>query len=177
MAKRSGPRTFPVGQYFAPFVALTIILLFPVASAQMTPGGVALSTSVGQGSDIGLAYALSSQARINLGLGFASETPDSGKSRSNFSVQTGFWMVQPAMESMSTFYGGGVEFQTTSGSVSHGDLGLMAMAGAEYAFSKRLSVGSLVGLAYRFGDTSAGGRKGSSLATARVGVFLTWWFI
>jgi hypothetical protein len=105
-----------------------------------------------------------------------SSNPETGPASSGFTVQTGVWYLRPALESVSTFVGGMLEFRSIGGASPQGDMAVVAQAGAEYAVAPRFAVGSSIGLAFRTGDSSAGGRPGSSFATTRVALFLTWWF-
>ena len=155
---------------------LGVLFVASVMSGQLQPGGLALSTAFGEDSNVGGAYALSENKRVNFGVGFHSASPDSGASRTAFAVQTGMWFYRPAVENVSTFYGGSVEFRSSTGARRVGDLGLSANVGVEYSLSRRFAVGTYMGLTFRFGDTSADGNKGYSVGTARMGVFLTWWF-
>lgn len=166
-----------------PFVMKRLVLLLVAAvlvsaalHAQLNRGGLAISTAVGGGTNVGGAYALSENLRTNLGIGFLSINPDTGRNRSSFAVQAGLWRYQPAVEDVTTFYGGTVEFSVMSGVRVVGDFAISANAGAEYWFSRRFAAGGYVDLRFQSGDRSAGGVKGSSLGTAGIVVFLTWWF-
>jgi hypothetical protein len=52
---------------------------------------------------------------------------------------------------------------------------LIAQAGAEYAVGRSFGVGTVVGLGYGSGGTSAMGAKGSRFGTVEVAVVMTWW--
>ncbi len=158
-------------------VLVTVVLFAFVGSAQLVPGRIALTTAVGLAPDVGASYAISDRLRLNFGIGFNTSSPDSGASRSTFSIETGLWVSQTPMDGVSTFYGGAIQFRSASGTRTAGDMGIIAQAGAEYAFSKRFSAGSYVGLEFRTGDTSADGKKGAMIATTRVGLFLSWWIL
>lgn len=124
-----------------------------------------------------MSYAATGSLRINLGIGFTSAKPDAGPARSEFLVRPGVWFVQMAADNVSLFYGGAFEFLARSGGTSTGDVGLIAQAGAEYAVGRSFSVGTVVGLGYGSGDTSAFGAKGSRFGTAEVAVMMTWWVL
>jgi hypothetical protein len=177
ITSKPGSLVFKDLTFRAFFLTLATLLLSTLALGQPTSPRFALTTAIGQGSDVGMSYAFSGHWRLNFGLGFSTSVPDSGATASSFSVQTGAWRLQPVEGPLSAFYGGAVEFMTRSGARSTGDIGLILQAGAEYSISPRFALGSLAGLEYWFGDTSASGREGSRFGTARVGIFLTWWVL
>jgi hypothetical protein len=141
----------------------------------MSEGRFAVTASLPQASDLGMSYAASGNVRVNLGIGFTSVSPDVGPSRSEFTVRPGVWYVQKAVDAVSLFYGGSLEFLARSGGTSTGDVGLIAQAGADYAVARSFSVGAVVGLGYHSGDTSASAAKGSRFGTVDVAVVMTWW--
>lgn len=159
-----------------------IVLILAVAAwtpafSQMSAGRFAVMASLPQGPDVGISYAATGNLRINLGVGFLSANPDVGPARSEFTVRPGVWFVQKAVDNVSLCFGGALEFLAQSGGTSTGDVGLIAQAGAEYAVGRSFSVGTVVGLGYGSGDTSAFGAKGSRFGTTEAAVVLTWWVL
>lgn len=143
----------------------------------MSAGRVAVTATLPQGPDVGMSYAATNNLRLNLGIGFASSKPDVGPARSEFAVRPGVWFVQKAVDNVSLFFGGALEFLAQSGGTSTGDMAVIAQAGAEYAVGRSFSVGTVVGLGYGSGDTSASGAKGGRFGTAEGAVVMSWWIL
>lgn len=165
-------------------VLLVVVALLIVSSAtfaQLTQGKMAITTSIGPGAAIGGAYALSDNMRLNAGLNFnsTSYTPSGGSSvsQTTFGIGASLWMYKPAMENVSMFYGGGVNFGSVGAAgntPSSSTFGITLTAGTEYWFNSHFAWGGNVNI----GFTSSGpsGATTSVFGTQGVGTSLTWWF-
>ncbi len=167
-------------------LAVALLVVSSVTFAQLTQGKFAITTSIGPGGSIGGAYALSDNMRLNAGLNFNSTsvtvaatalTPSASASQTNFGIGASLWMYKPAMESVTMFYGGGVNFGS-AGAVgntpSSSTLGITVTAGAEYWFNSHFAWGGNINVGY----TSSGpsGATTSVFGTQGVATSLTWWF-
>ncbi len=168
-------------------VAVAVLLVSSATFAQLTQGKMAVTTSIGPGAAIGGAYALSDNMRLNAGINFNSTsfTPSGGSSvsQTNFGIGASLWMYKPAMENVTMFYGGGLQFGSagaigTSGQpgyvASTSTFGVTLTTGAEYWFNSHFAWGGNINI----GFTSSGpsGATTSVVGTQGVATTLTWWF-
>jgi|GEM_PF-4564508 len=154
-------------------VVVALLLVSVVSFAQLSAGKIAVTTDLG-GAQLGGAYALSENMRIDGGLIFNSVSPPSpATSTTTFGLGANIKMYNPAMENVTYFYGAGLSFSTTNTSPSTSSLGVRVMGGAEYWFSSRFAWGGYVSLG--FSSSGASGATTSMFGTQAVGTTLTWW--
>jgi hypothetical protein len=154
-------------------VVVAILVVSVAAFGQLSAGKMAVTTDL-NGGQLGGAYALSENMRIDAGLIFNSSTPPVGNSVSTFGIGANIKMYNPAMENVTMFYGAGLSFTSTNTTPSSSGLGVRVMAGAEYWFSSRFAWGGYVSLG--FSSSGPSGATSSSFGTQGVGTTLTWWF-
>ncbi|MFZ1977606.1 MAG: hypothetical protein WAV76_06580 [Bacteroidota bacterium] len=151
-------------------VALVFMLATSIGTAQLKEGAFGIQAgvlggsalysnsqgvSVGSTSLTGL-YNVNQTLRVGFSVGFASVSPSSGSSTSDFEIGIGVDSYLSSSDHVSTLVGvrlGYLSYTPGYGtSISGVDIGLKA--GAEYAFSSRFSIQAFVGLDYRNGGPS-----------------------
>lgn len=152
-------------------VVLAVLLVSSVSMAQLSAGKIGISTDIPAGS-IGAAYALSENMRLDAGLSFSSTSTTGGTSSTGFGIGGSVKLYSPAMENVSYFYGGGVNFGSV-GSPAVTTIGVNVLGGAEYWFSSRFAMGGYVSLGFtNFGPSGA---TTTVIGTQGVSTTLTWW--
>lgn len=160
------------------FVAVAILIVSSLSLAQMTAGKMAFSSDImtGGGGSIGGAYALSENMRLDIGLSFIMTSPPSpATSTTAFGIGAAVKMYNPAMENVSYYYGGRFSYGTNGGTPAVSSLYVGALAGADYWFSPRFSMGGQVN--FGFGSAGASGATTTTIGTQLgYGGTASWWF-
>jgi len=152
------------------FIALVVLVLATTTlSAQITPGGLAITGLVGGmvNNGVGIGYGLSENLKVNGVIGFSSISNDNG---GNFGFGASGQYYLNTTENVSTFVGAefGLDFVSFGGGTSDTYVNVGAFLGAEYWFSPKFSWAGTVGFGLSSGTNVFIGTNMSS--------GLTWWF-
>ncbi|MBW7887073.1 MAG: hypothetical protein H3C35_01775 [Bacteroidetes bacterium] len=104
------------------FVVAAVLLVSSISFAQLSAGKIGVTTDLG-GGQLGGAYALSENMRLDGGLVFNSSS-FAGTSVSTFGLGVNIKLYNPIVENVSYFYGGGLSFTSSSGTPSTTNLGV-----------------------------------------------------
>ena len=150
---------------------LSVLGLNGVMVAQLQKGNVGIAKVFDSSTLLTGSYGQSENFRLNIGLGFESEQRDS--TTSTYSVNIGGWFYKPAVENVSMFLGGSVEFGGVSKkSSSATSFGLHGVLGAEYWLAPHFSIAGWGQFGFK---QLSGPPKISTIATEGVLVSITWW--
>mgnify|MGYP001609159562 FL=1 len=163
---------------------LAIFLVSATGLAQLKQGAWGITADITGSNSLGVAYALMSNLRLGVNLGF-STTGASGAKTTGFLIGAGGWYYLGTSENVSAFVGGGLSFNSqsvptvtfdpitglpTSSTQTTSTFGAAGQFGAEYWFSQKFSAHGFL----QFMLTTATG-AGLSIGTT-TGTGLTWYF-
>lgn len=165
-------------------LVLAIFLASMTSYGQLKQGSWGVTADITGSNSFGIAYALMSNLRLGVNLGFSTTGP-SGAKTTGFLIGAGGWYYLGTTENVSAFAGGGLSFnsqsvpttgfdpvtlQPTTSTVTTSTFSFGGQFGAEYWFSQKFSAHGVL----QFMLSTASG-AGLSIGTT-TGTGLTWYF-